>query len=333
MTEVPVIDVGAMRGADARARRRLAQEVYDACHDLGFFYIVNHGVPTSAIEDIFDAARQFFSLPLSEKMEISLIRSPHFRGYLPMKMQGSAAELPGNQHEGFQLEEDLPPDDPDVLAGKLLRGPNQWPASLPALRERAMRYHTLMKGVSFDLLGVFAASLGLPENSFQKYYGKTQSQLRFLHYPPQAPTDVNGFGVWAHTDSGGFAMLSQDDNGGLEVMNRNGEWLSVPPVPNSYVVNIGEMMKLWSDGLFAATPHRVINRSGRERYSIPFFATPGSDTVIEPLLRNTSGTEAPSFHTSIARGTQITCGELLASTYAKVWPSPLTASYALDRPA
>ena len=317
--EIPVIDLTGMR--NPATIHDVASRVADASKSTGFFYIANHGTPQSSIAGMFDAARHFFALPLESKMEIALMRSRSYRGYLPMKLMGKDTSLKGNIHEGFQIHRELPPDDPDVIRMKPLHDVNQWPSAFPELRAQMLAYYDALTAFSFDMLKVFAIGLDLPEETFHQFFRNPMMQLRFLHYPPQEPSDDSeSLGTRPHTDSGAFTLLAQDDIGGLEILKKDGEWITAPPVPGTYVVNLGEMMKVWTDGIYAATPHRVINRYGQERYSVPFFATPDYDAVIAPILSNPSPDLAPKFATSVERGKPITSGEILTQVYTRIWP-------------
>jgi len=148
------------------------------------------------------------------------------------------------------------------------------------------------------------------------------SMMRLLHYPPQEPNEPGDhIGVRPHTDNGVFTILSQDETGGLEILGKSGEWIAVPPIPGSFVINVGEMMKLWSDGIFLSTPHRVVNRSGRERYSVPYFLMPDYDVLIEPLVKNTGEVNEPILHNTTLRGERLSCGEILSRVWTRIWPS------------
>ncbi|MPS28317.1 MAG: isopenicillin N synthase family oxygenase [Alcaligenaceae bacterium] len=323
--EVPVIDLSVLQSGDPAVYRDIAHRIAEASHTMGFFYVVNHGMPASRIDAMFEVARRFFALPLEEKMAIRLALSDKYRGYLPFKMMGADPSLKGNLHEAFQIHAELPPDHPAVLAGKPLHGANQWPASLPGLRTAMLDYFRDMSALSQTFLRMFAAGLDLPPDSFTRYFQNPMMQLRIMHYPPQEPTESGDhLGTRPHTDSGAFTFLAQDEVGGLEILSPAGDWITVPPLRGSFVMNIGEMMKIWTDGMYAATPHRVINRYGLERYSMPFFATPDFDAVITPQLSNPDrekAAEMPRFATSVAGDRPITCGEILTYLYGRIWPS------------
>jgi isopenicillin N synthase-like dioxygenase len=190
-----------------------------------------------------------------------------------------------------------------------------------------MRYYAYLDALGMRLLALFERGLDLAPGTFDAYFTKNMNSLRLLHYPPQRPDDPAEYlGARAHTDTNAFTMLVQDANGGLEIRNRDGDWVAVPPVPDTFVVNVGEVLKVWTDGIFSSTVHRVINRSGRERYSIPFFMYPSYDAMIQPLLRNPDpGNVAPeNLHTSMPRDRPFVYGDFKARSTANIMPGKVT---------
>jgi isopenicillin N synthase-like dioxygenase len=281
---VPVIDLGPLRGTDAAARRGTAQAIGRACEDIGFLYIANHGVPQPLIDAAFAEARRYFALPLEAKMRCHIKRSAHYRGYFPLKEEKTDVTALGDLKEGFDLMRELGPDDPDVRAGKPLHGPNQWPDGLPGFRDTVLTYYAAMEDLARTLLRGMALSLDLDEHWFADKTRKPLAYLRLLHYPPQGgQIDEREIGCGAHSDYGCLTILAQDAVGGLQLRNSAGEWIEAPPIPGTFVINLGDQMARWTNERFQATPHRVINRTGRERYSIPFFFDPDYDTVVECL--------------------------------------------------
>jgi len=333
--ELPVIDFAAMAGTNDTAKDRVAREVHDACRDIGFLTIVNHPVPPAKIREIFRQSARFFALPLEAKMKAYMGQSNLFRGYLPMDEPGKQKAYRGkaidgfqphldparmkarkpHKNEAFQASLELPADDPDVIAGKPLHGHNQWPEDLPGFKEAVLNYHTTMTGFAALLASVFARGLKLPPDYFAQFYKKPLIQVRLLHYLSQdQQAALEGGDSRAHQDAGGFTMLQQDDVGGLEIKSKSGEWLIVPPVENSFVVNIGDSMRMWTNNRFASTLHRVVNHYGRERYSVGVFANPDYDTVIKPLSTCVDAEHPPTFE-------QMLSGEALLFLYSRVWPS------------
>jgi isopenicillin N synthase-like dioxygenase len=279
LTDIPVLDF-----AD-HDRQRLFQEMHEACARVGFLYVRNHGVPTQAIDGIFEQAHRFFALPEAEREAIRLTDSPWYRGYLPTGAPGANTVTRANLLEAFNLARELGPDDPEVKALKPLHGPNQWPAdqSLPGFRASVLGYYDLMEDLSRRVLGVLCGAMGIDEKSLRPKFANQLAQLRLLYYPAQPVEDDPLLGVRPHHDTSFMTMLVQDDAGGLEVQDRNGDWLVVPPRPDMVVVNVGSYLECLSSGVYTAAKHRVVNRSGRRRYSIPFFFSPTFDVTVEPL--------------------------------------------------
>ncbi len=321
--QLPIISLEGLYSGDRARWREIADQITQASRGLGFFYIVDHGIERERVQELFDLARRFFELPMAEKDKIAIYRNDQYRGYLPMQMMGADPALKGNLHEAFQIHRELPPDDPDYLAGKPMHSPNIWPESMPELKQAMLAYYDRLDSLAHTFLRMYATGLDLPEDAFTRFFRKSMMQMRIMHYPPQDPgTEQERLGVRPHTDSGGFTFLAQDDVGGLQALNRRGDWVDVKPVPGSFVINIGEMMKVWTDGVLSATPHRVINLTGKERYSMPFFATPDFDATIYPLIKNPEeSTVEPKFATSVERGEPITCGQILSKLYARIWPT------------
>jgi isopenicillin N synthase-like dioxygenase len=333
--ELPVIDFAPMATNNEEAKERVSREVHDACRDIGFLTIVNHPVPHEKIRAIFRQAERFFALSLGAKMKAYMGHSNLFRGYLPMDEPGQKKAYRGKAivgfqphldparmkarkphlNEAYQISLELPDSDSDVVAGKPLHGSNLWPDDLPGFKEAVLDYHATMTGFAALLASVFARGLELPPDYFAQFYKKPLIQLRMLHYLPQDQlAALEGGDSRAHQDAGGFTMLQQDDVGGLEIKSKSGEWLIVPPVENSFVVNIGDSMRMWTNNRFASTLHRVCNHYGRERYSVGVFANPDYDTLIKPLTTCVDAEHPPTFD-------QMACGEALLFLYSRVWPS------------
>jgi isopenicillin N synthase-like dioxygenase len=274
---IPLIDFGPFLAGDAAARRQVAAKIGRACSEIGFFYVVNHGVPQALVEQTFAETKRFFDLPREEKAKISVTRSKNHRGYFASGEENldPAKQPTGDYKEGVNIGRDLGPDDPDVRAATPLHGPNQWPADLPGWRDRMETYYRAMQDLGAQILAAFALALDMPQDFFADKIAKPMTTLRLLHYPPQrGRVTEDQIGCGAHSDFGCFTMLAQDDIGGLQVRGRDGQWIDATPIPGSFVVNIGDMMARWTNDRFASTLHRVVNVSGRERYSIPYFFDP-----------------------------------------------------------
>jgi isopenicillin N synthase-like dioxygenase len=266
--EVPVLDLTRLNeGGDLAP---LAQQVRHACVTTGFFYVSRHGILEATIDRVFAASKSYFDLPVERRLAHRMDEK-YRRGFMPQGINqhpGFAADI----KESYEIGVDLPLTDPDVVAGLPLHGPNRWPAESPWLREASEAYFAESNALGHRLVRVFAVSLGMPENYFLQFCTKPMVQMRLFHYPPQPPvTDDKAFGVAPHTDYGMITMLLQDPIGGLELKKRDGEWIGAPFVPGTLVINIGDLFQRWTNDLYTSNQHRVINRTGKERYSIPTF--------------------------------------------------------------
>jgi isopenicillin N synthase-like dioxygenase len=287
-TSVPIVDISDLSSEDPAKRERVAAEVGAAARDVGFFYISGSGVDEALFERLLDAARRFFALPREEKMRSYIGLSRCHRGYVPVGEEGVEAGTP-DLKEAFDTALDLPVDDPDHLAGNPMLGPNTWP-DLPGFSDAVTAYYEAVLGVGRRLLWAFAVALGENPDVFSRHATKTPSQLRLVHYPYN-PDAVDGMGIGAHTDYECFTLLKPTAPG-LEVLNGAGQWIDVPPIADTFVVNIGDMLELWTNGEFVATSHRV-RKVVEERYSFPLFFNVDYDTVVKPLAQFASRTEKP----------------------------------------
>jgi len=283
MDSLPVIDVSPLvRGGARDALVGVAREIEHACRDSGFFYVRGHGVPAELLERLDRLSRAFFDLPEADKMQIAMARGGRaWRGYFPV-----GAELTSGRpdlKEGLYFGTELDETDPRVRARVPLHGPNLFPRQMPELRTTVLEYLDALTGVAQAVLRGVALSLDLDADYFASSYTADPTILfRIFHYPPQPPADDDSWGVGEHTDYGLLTLLAQDDNGGLQVGTPRG-WLDAPPVPGTFVCNIGDMLDRLTGGWYRSTPHRVRNVSGRERLSYPFFFDPDFTAEVPPL--------------------------------------------------
>lgn len=287
-TSIPLVDITGLRSGDAAERARVARELGEAARTVGFIYVTGHGIAQEKFDNLLAMAKTFFALPLEEKMKVYIGRSTNHRGYVPEGEEvfyGATKDL----KEAFDLSIDLPADDPEYRAGNPLVGPNQWP-DVPGFREAVQGYYGATFEVGRLLLRGFAEAMGEAPDTFEARLTRPPSQLRMIHYPfnPDA-RDVVGIG--AHTDYELFTLL-RATSPGLEVLNGAGVWIDAPPVPGAYVVNIGDMLEILTNGAFIATSHRV-RKVSEERYSFPLFFTLDYDARIEPLPRFVTAENPP----------------------------------------
>ena len=284
---IPVIDLAPLFDGGPAGLRQVAAAIEHAYSQVGFSYIVNHGVPEALTAGVFQASAEFHALPRAEKLQLEV--NEFHRGFIPINTSTDATSTikkaaKPNQSESFMMMHELPDDDPDVLAKAPLAGPNQWPASLPNFRPAVRAYNAALIDLGRRLVPAVAVALGAEPTALDANFVRPTTFLRLLYYPPQPPASPEDlFGSNPHTDYGFLTLLAQDDVGGLQVRNRAGDWVDAPYRPGALVMNSGDILHRWSNGHFISTPHRVINRSGRARYSCPFFFDPDMRAQIAPL--------------------------------------------------
>ena len=287
-TQIPVLDLAPPMGGSGTSR--LAAAFAEAYGKTGFGYVVNHGVDPILRSAVFAASKRFHALPESDKQAIALDRQ--HRGYIAINtstdVNSDLAEVTKpNQSASFMMMREDARVDPDVY----LSGPNQWP-DLDGFRGACEAYVQAMTQLGRMLMGLALDAIGVTDRSILAAIDMPTIWLRLLHYPPQppqAPDDL--YGSAPHKDFGCLTLLAQDDVGGLQVQTPAGHWVDVPPRDDAFVVNVGDMLHRMSNGKLLSTPHRVINATGRERYSVPFFFDPHVSTEIAPL----PGTGIPRF--------------------------------------
>lgn len=312
MNTLPLIDIAPLYGTDSAAWRDVATQIDAACRNWGFFYITGHGIPPERIDALLAAAKAFFALPEAEKLKIDITRTAHHRGYGAIATEQLDPTQPSDLKETFDMGFHMAADHPEVLAGKPLRGPNRHP-DLPGWAPLMEQHYADMQALAQTLLRAIALALGIERDFFDARFAEPISVFRMIHYPPRhTARSADQPGAGAHTDYGCVTLLYQDDAGGLQVRNVNGEWIDAPPIPGSFVVNIGDMMARWSNDRYTSTPHRVISPLGVHRYSMPFFAEPHPDTEIS-CLPNCSSTDNPPKYPPV------TSAEYLLSRFADTY--------------
>ena len=312
METLPIIDISPLYQNDRAAWKRVADQIDEACCTWGFFYNKGHPIAESRIEELLAAGQSFFKLPLEEKLKIDITKSVSHTGYGAIAAEQLDPSQPGDHKETFDMSFHLPADHPDVVAGKPLRGPNRHP-DLPGWEVLMEQHYLDMQALAQTLLRAMTLALGIEREFFDQRFHEPVSVLRLIHYPPRhTASSAEQQGAGAHTDYGCITLLYQDTAGGLQVRDVRGQWIDAPPIDGTFVVNLGDMMARWSNDRYLSTPHRVISPQGVDRYSMPFFAEPHPDTVIQCL----PGCEDVAHP---AKYPPTTCAEFLLSRFADTY--------------
>ncbi|KPI38210.1 putative iron/ascorbate oxido [Cyphellophora attinorum] len=272
----PIIDLAALNSKDAAAHQNLVDQIRKACLAKGFFQVTNHGIAQELQDAVFQQSKEFFNLTESTKSKYSQANHPNKLGYEPLRSQNFEKRTAGDLKEGFFIGRDLPLDHPYRQQNRIHCGENVVPTELASpstFAEVTKTYHKQMTALAESILSIIAETLGLPSTYFAPFTHEAGAVLRLLHYPPQpVNSDPNERGIGAHTDFGSITILMQDDVGGLQVFDAaTNSWIDVQPTPGALVVNLGNVMMRWSNDRYISNLHRVINKSGKERYSVPFF--------------------------------------------------------------
>ncbi len=311
--EIPIIDLAPLTAGTSGGIERIAAQIGEAARGIGFFAITGHGISAGLQQGIFDAARSLFALPVEVKETLAIEKASNNRGWVRLGGEALDPTRPGDIKEAFNIGLDLPPDDPDIIAGLRFRGPNVWPP-LPAWRGTALEYFDAVCRLGVLLHRPIALDLGLPPGWFADKLDRPLATLRLLRYPPaRLSPETGAIGAGEHTDYGNLTLLLTDDAGGLEVRTRDGRWITAPTIPGAYIVNIGDCLMRWTNDTYVSTPHRVIHRAPRERMSIAFFLDPNPDAVVE-ALPSCIGEERPALYPPISGADYLR--ERLDATYA-----------------
>ncbi|HTJ92598.1 MAG TPA: 2-oxoglutarate and iron-dependent oxygenase domain-containing protein [Pararobbsia sp.] len=312
---LPVVDISGLYSESLDERTATARELDRAAREAGFFYVTGHRITRAQRDALVAQAQTFFAAPTEWKMRYYIDRSigtsiAH-RGYVP---EGEEVFASGkrDRKEAFDTGRDLPADDPDVLAGTPMLGPNIWPDQ-PGFREAIGDYYGAAFALGQTLFRGFSLALGLPETHFEPYLTKPPSQLRLVHYPHDATAEDRP-GIGAHTDYECFTILMPTAPG-LEVMNGEGTWIDAPPIDDAFVVNIGDMLEVWTGGTYVATSHRV-RKVTQERYSFPLFFACDYATVVSPLAPFATP-EAVQRYAPVAAGDHLFAQTAQSFTYLK----------------
>jgi len=314
LKNLPLIDVSDSASS--------VQQIERACRDIGFMNIVGHGIAKETISNIRAAVVAYFDLPLATKMA-DRISPDNYRGYIPAGFfsanSGDANKNDRDNYEGYKLHFDVAADNP-IRSECDLYGPNKWPLKPSELRDHLLYYWQDCDRVANTLLSALADILGTPKQQFLALFEMPLTNMTLLHYPPQEP-DAAGFGIHPHKDTDALTILAPDPVGGLLVKSRKDDtWIEADPPDGALIVNQGDLLELWSGGYFVSTPHKVVNTSGAERFSFPYFAVPRFDTIVEPLREPQAGFSRSRVHV----------GDVSREVWRTNWPGEKTNNPEFD---
>ena len=275
-TSLPVVDISGLFSDDLETRKVTAATLDRAARDAGVLYLTGHGIEQHEIDALKASAQLFFSQQDDFKQRSYIGLSENHSGYVPIGEERFYNSDKVDAKEAF----DVGFEAEDPVDGKPMTGANLWP-DLPGFREGVKPYFDRVVSLSKTLFEGFALGLGLPEDSFTRHLTAPANQLRLIHYFHDPDTTEDAQGIGAHTDYEFFTILLPTSPG-LQVLNGAGEWIEVPVIPGAFVVNIGDMMEIITNGNYVATSHRV-RKVREERYSFPMFCNLDYDTVVEPL--------------------------------------------------
>lgn len=306
-TSIPTIDIANIDGTPAQ-RQAIAKEVYAACAECGFFYIANTGISEAALSEVFQLLRRFFALESETKMTAHVQKNPAIRGYEPMMETRLDPRTKGGKSvhrhrlllavlmgvdvkEAFTMGDCFlePEQKYTEKTGKapppnVTQPQNIWPTEAPWWREGLYQYYNLVLPVAMKLVRIIALAFDLNENAFDDKFKFPITGMRPLYYPPTpVDEDCNSVGLGAHSDFSWLTLVLQDNVTALEVLNQDGLWVDAPPQPGTFVCNVGQYLERQTNGVFPATVHRVRNKTGLARFSLPFFLTPDADAEVDVL--------------------------------------------------
>ncbi len=283
---IPLLDIGPYLHGEPNAQGTLAKAIETTCRDTGFLVIANHGIPAALIDNTFAAARAFFDLEEQQKRHYQV--GDLNIGYLPygaqiVRTSKVHINTKPNFSESFYIVNDLAADDPRIVSGDPLYGRNKFPAGMREFRAATLAYMHAMRPLAEKMVSVIATSLGLDDDYFVGRFKEPTTTLRLIRYPKHDQAEGDQFGFAPHIDTNFLTLLARSALPGLEVRTAQGEWIRPPHVPDTFVVNTGEMLGRYSNDRYIATPHRVINDNNALRHAIPFFFGPGLEAIIEPV--------------------------------------------------
>lgn len=304
LVDIPIIDFEPFLSGNTEAQQAVARQIYHACHEIGFMYL-NPGIPATLINNLFAQTKLFFELPLDVKNKLAWVDKFSNRGYVGVERERLNPDKPGDLKEAFNvgkelnLEEILKQDKSSSIM-------NQWPVGEDKFRQTVLEFYQACAEAADKICQAFAIALELPESFFADKHEEQNYTLRLLHYPPLEQVVKPGqVRAGEHSDYGSFTLLFQDEVGGLEVRTADGEWIAAPYIPDTVVVNTGDLMQQWTNHEFCSTKHRVMipsdDRVKRSRYSVAFFCHPNNDAKIA-CIESCQGENRPPLYPPISAG-------------------------------
>jgi isopenicillin N synthase-like dioxygenase len=311
--QIPVIDFSAFLTNDTTQQRETAREIYQACHEIGFMYLKNHGVPKPLLEQVFQASKSFFALPIAVKQQLAWSSEFSNRGYVGVERERLDPDKPGDLKEALNIGKEhsvSASTDPALTQ-------NLWLADDEEFRSTVLTFFDACAVAADRIFRAFAIALDLPASFLADQHRGQEHTLRLLHYPPMMAAPKPGqIRAGEHSDYGTLTLLFQDDIGGLEVKTTAGEWIAAPYIPDTVLINTGDLMQRWSNDVFCSTKHRVAtptdDRIHQSRDAIAFFCHPDADTEIV-CLETCQSAENPPRYAPITAGEYLI--RLLQATY------------------
>ncbi|KAJ1393698.1 Oxoglutarate/iron-dependent dioxygenase [Sesbania bispinosa] len=271
----------------------LVKKIGSACKEWGFFQVINHGAPLESRQKIQDVGKRFFAQSLEEKRKVRR-DIKKVMGYYETEHTKNVRDW--KEVFDFTMEEPtLIPASIDPEDKEITQWYNQWPEYPPDMRETFQEYAHHMEKLALKLMELIAISLGLAPKRFHGFFKDQTSWIRLNYYPPCPNPDLI-LGCGRHKDSGALTVLAQDEVSGLEVRRKSdGEWVRVKPEPNAYIINIGDVIQVWSNDEYESVEHRVMLNSEKARLSYPFFLFPSHYTMVQPLEELTNDQNPPKY--------------------------------------
>ena len=293
---IKTIDISALikQPDDAETRAQISHAILTSCREIGFFCLTGTAIPPQLIKDMHRLMVEIFATDEASKHDQAITRA-NYRGFIPLGFftpNGSADDA--DQYEGFKLHHETQPDHP-IIKDCDLYGPNRWPQHTPQARATILEYWQHLDALTHTLLTLLEEGLGLPQDALTEPMEMPLTNMTLLHYPDRPPHKKPS-GIHPHKDTDVLTIIAPDPVGGLEVRTPDGQWIEPDCPDGGVIVNIGDMLELWSGGRLVSTPHRVVNRSGKARYSFPYFAVPRHDVIITPLMTPQDGFNRPDVH-------------------------------------